>query len=178
MDAKGILRGKLHATTIAKRIMLPRRLRDDLAGNNRKRANTIRSLAAVLRYLRASLKWYYSRYTACLLTTTRNIVASTNGESGELFVEDQDDGYEVWEVIRSLIHDERQKHVAYLIYHCGLKPREIVKLRLKNFLMFRKSIACGVVLSSDCNGMQIISVGGSIINSSNIITIKEDLALL
>ncbi len=91
-----------------------------------------RSLAAVLRYLRASLNGIILD-TLRAYSRPREISLPETGESGELFIEDQDDGYEVWEVIRSLIHDERQKHVAYLIYHCGLKPREIVKLRSQEF---------------------------------------------
>jgi hypothetical protein len=41
-------------------------------------------------------------------------------------VEDPDEGGEVWEAIRGLLPDEREQRLAYLLYHCGLKPREIV----------------------------------------------------
>ena len=41
-------------------------------------------------------------------------------------MEDSYESGEVWEAIRGLLPDEREQRVAYLLYHCGLKPREIV----------------------------------------------------
>ena len=90
------------------------------------------SLAAVLRYLRASLNGIILD-TLRTYSRPREISLPETGESGELFVEFQDDSDEVWDVIRSLLHDERQQRVAYLMYYCGLKPREIVKLRSREF---------------------------------------------
>jgi hypothetical protein len=91
-----------------------------------------RSLAAILRYLRASLN--------CIILDTlraysrpREISLPEPGEPGEPVGEDLDDGYEVWEVVRSLLTDERQQRVAYLIYHCGLKPREIIQFCSQEF---------------------------------------------
>ena len=40
-----------------------------------------------------------------------------------------DEGREVWENIRSLLPNEREQQLAYLLFHCGLGPREIVRLR-------------------------------------------------
>jgi hypothetical protein len=34
---------------------------------------------------------------------------------------------DLWEIIKSLLRDERQRRLAYLLFHCGLKPREIVR---------------------------------------------------
>jgi hypothetical protein len=39
--------------------------------------------------------------------------------------EPPDDG-PLWESIQSLLPDERERRLAYLLYYCGLKPREIV----------------------------------------------------
>jgi len=84
-----------------------------------------RTLAAVLQYLRASLN-------GTILDTLRAYSRAHEmplpelGELGEPLAEDRDDGHELWEVIRSLIPDERQQRVAYLLFHCHLKPREIV----------------------------------------------------
>jgi integrase len=91
-----------------------------------------RSLAAVLRYLRMSLNGIILD-TLRVYSRPREISLPESGEPGESFVVEQDDVDEVWEVIRSLLHDERQERVAYLIYYCGLKPREIVKLRPQEF---------------------------------------------
>lgn len=33
----------------------------------------------------------------------------------------------LWEYIRLLIPDEREQRAAYLFFHCGLKPREIIR---------------------------------------------------
>jgi hypothetical protein len=36
------------------------------------------------------------------------------------------DGLEIWQSIQGLIPDERERRLMYLLYFCGLKPREIV----------------------------------------------------
>jgi DNA-directed RNA polymerase specialized sigma24 family protein len=83
------------------------------------------TLAAALRYLRACLN-------GAILDTLRaysrpkEVPLPEPGEAGEPLVEDSDEGGEVWEAIRGLLPDEREQRVAYLLYHCGLKPREIV----------------------------------------------------
>ncbi len=33
---------------------------------------------------------------------------------------------EWWEIIASILTNERERRVIYLLYHCGLKPREII----------------------------------------------------
>ncbi len=37
------------------------------------------------------------------------------------------DGHILWSTIQGLLPDERERRVAYLLYHCGLKPVEIVR---------------------------------------------------
>src|SRR5947209_1554207 len=91
-----------------------------------------RTLAAALRYLRASLH-------GAILDTLRaysrphEVPLPEPGEAGEPLVEEWDDGQDLWEVIQSLIPDERELRVAYLIFHCGLKPREIVHFCSEEF---------------------------------------------
>jgi len=34
---------------------------------------------------------------------------------------------EMWRSVQSLLTDERERRVMYLLYYCGLKPREIVE---------------------------------------------------
>jgi hypothetical protein len=48
-------------------------------------------------------------------------------------VENHDAGRELWEVIRNLLLSEREQHLAYLFIHCGLGPREIVRLYPQEF---------------------------------------------
>lgn len=38
------------------------------------------------------------------------------------------DRKEVWDRVQSLLPDQREQRLAYLLYHCGLSPREIVRL--------------------------------------------------
>jgi hypothetical protein len=84
-----------------------------------------RSLAAVLRYLRATLNGtIYDTLRA--YSRAREMPLPESGETGELIAIEQDDGRELWEVIKCLIPDKRQQRVAYLLFHCRLKPREIV----------------------------------------------------
>ncbi|GAC1665589.1 MAG: hypothetical protein NVS9B9_26690 [Ktedonobacteraceae bacterium] len=91
-----------------------------------------RSVASVLKYLRASLH-------GAILDTIRaysrlqEMPLPEPGEPGELLAEEQEDDSELWPIIQSLISDERQKRVAYLLFHCHLKPREIVKFCPQEF---------------------------------------------
>ncbi len=34
---------------------------------------------------------------------------------------------ELWEVLQTMLPGQREQRLAYLLYHCGLKPREIVR---------------------------------------------------
>jgi hypothetical protein len=40
--------------------------------------------------------------------------------------EDEYNSYELWEIIKSLLPNDRERRLAYLLYHCGLKSREII----------------------------------------------------
>jgi DNA-directed RNA polymerase specialized sigma subunit len=42
-------------------------------------------------------------------------------------VEETDEGQELWEVIGRLLPNEREQRLAHLLFHCGLKAREIVR---------------------------------------------------
>src|SRR5207249_4605206 len=86
---------------------------------------TFRTLAGALVYLRASLH-------GAILDTLR--ASSRPREvpmplAREPYVEDQADSNEVWEILHTMLPSEREQRLAYLLYHCGLKPREIVRFR-------------------------------------------------
>jgi hypothetical protein len=49
------------------------------------------------------------------------------GEVGEPSVEDQTDSQEIWKILHTILPSDREKRLAYLLYHCSLKPREIVR---------------------------------------------------
>ncbi len=84
------------------------------------------SLAAILRYLRACLNGIIID-TLRTYSRPREMALPEPGGPGEPVVEDREDDNLVWEAIRDLLSDERQKRVAYLLFPCGLKPREIIQ---------------------------------------------------
>lgn len=87
---------------------------------------TFTSLAGALRYLRLCLH--------CAIMDTLRTFAHSNIESmpdqghpEEPQVEDRYHESELWETIRSILPGERERRVAYLHFHCNLKPREIIR---------------------------------------------------
>jgi DNA-directed RNA polymerase specialized sigma subunit len=49
------------------------------------------------------------------------------GDPDEPQIEDQYNTSELWDTIRNLLTNERERRVAYLCFHCNLKPREIMR---------------------------------------------------
>jgi hypothetical protein len=83
-------------------------------------------LAAALQYLRASLHGAILD-TLRTYSRPRDIPLPEPGVPGEPYTGDQTDSSEVWEILKRILPNERQQRLAYLLYHCGLKPREIVR---------------------------------------------------
>lgn len=84
-------------------------------------------MEAALSYLKASLN-------GAILDTIRTYARPQVPlpEPGSLFFlevacEDERDEQELWLVIKELLPAPRERRVAYLLFHCGLKPREIVQ---------------------------------------------------
>jgi len=79
-------------------------------------------LSAALQYLRASLH-------GAILDTLR-AYARPKGvslpEPGVPRVEDSTDSCEVWNILKTILSNSLEQRLAYLLFHCGLKPREIV----------------------------------------------------
>jgi hypothetical protein len=84
-----------------------------------------RTLAGALAYLRASLN-------GALLDTLRayarprEVPLLESGVPGEPSFEDRSASLELWEILQRVLPSEREQRLAYLLYHCNLKPREIV----------------------------------------------------
>ena len=84
------------------------------------------TLAAALRYLRLSLN-------GAILDSLRAHVRSREvplpepGEMGEPYIEDVTSNSEVWEIVQTMLPDKREQRLAYLLFYCGLKAREIVR---------------------------------------------------
>ena len=83
------------------------------------------TLAAALKYLRASLNGaILDTLRAC--SRPKEAPLPEAGSPEEPGVEDSVDSGELWELLREMFPGEREQRVIYLLFHCGLKPREIV----------------------------------------------------
>jgi len=84
------------------------------------------SLGGALCYLRLCLH-------CAIMDTLRTYVRSNlesmpdHGHPDEPQVEDRYHENELWETISNVLPGERERRVAYLHFHCNLKPREIVR---------------------------------------------------
>ena len=87
-----------------------------------------RTLAAALQYLKASLN-------GAIIDTLRAYSRQKESplpEPGGLYPEEvaknnADEGLELWEIIKGLLPGRRELRLAFLLFHDGLKPREIVR---------------------------------------------------
>jgi hypothetical protein len=84
-----------------------------------------RTFAAALQYLRASV---HGAILDTLRTYHRPVEVSrpVSGALGESSMEDVMCGSELWDILKGLFSNPREQRLAYLLFHCGLLPREIV----------------------------------------------------
>ena len=57
----------------------------------------------------------------------REVSKPVPGEPGEPLVEDSTEYSEVWEILHRLLSNPREQQLAYLLFYCGLGPRQIVR---------------------------------------------------
>jgi hypothetical protein len=89
-------------------------------------------LAAVLRYLQASLNGVIIdtlRTNSC----TREVSLPGPDYSKESVATAHENTDEVWKNIWSLLPDTREQRLAYLLFHCGLKPGEVTRCYPQEF---------------------------------------------
>ena len=91
-----------------------------------------KTLAGALTYLRASLHGAILD-TLRVYTRPREVPLPEPGEPGELYGEDQSNSSEVWEFLQTILPGAREQRLAYLLYHCGLKPREVLHFCQQEF---------------------------------------------
>jgi len=84
------------------------------------------TLAAALQYLQACLNGAILN-TLRISALSRELLLPEPGEPREQHVEETTESSEVWEILQTMLPDEREKRLAYLSFHCGLKPREIMR---------------------------------------------------
>ena len=84
------------------------------------RQDTCETLAEVLACLRASLQ-------GAILETLRDSSRPGAVSSPHRDVEDRPNRSEIWDRLQALLPHRREQRLAYLLYHCGLRPREITR---------------------------------------------------
>lgn len=83
--------------------------------------------ASALVYLRASLNGTILDSLRAYVRPRAVPVPLPGVPSGPYF-EDRTTSLEVLEILQKVLPSEREQQLAYLLYHCGLGPREIVQL--------------------------------------------------
>ncbi len=81
------------------------------------------TLSEVFAYLRTSLNGAILealRASACPGAVSQRL-------SGERYVEGYPKSLEVWDWLQARLSSEREQRLAYLLYHCGIGPGEIVR---------------------------------------------------
>jgi hypothetical protein len=89
-------------------------------------ALTFTTLASALRYLRLCLHCAIMD-TLRAYTHPRQEALPEQGHPDEPQIEDRYNESELWDTIGNFLTNERERRVAYLHFHCNLKPRAIVR---------------------------------------------------
>ena len=83
------------------------------------------SLAGALQYLHACLNGAIVD-TLRAYSRSREIPLPDPGEPGEMQIEDKFESSDVWDSLKKVIPNGNEQRLAYLLFHCGLKPRQIM----------------------------------------------------
>jgi len=83
------------------------------------------TLTAALHYLRTCLNGAILD-TLRAYALLREVPLPDPCSPGEPVVEDGMDNGATWEILQNVLTDVRERRLAYLFFHCGLKPGEIV----------------------------------------------------
>ncbi len=95
----------------------------------RDKATSFETLGAALFYLKRSLLTSVQDTLRFYEKQMVQLAEPGTGSPDEPVAHEEDDGRELWEVLQSYLPTEREKELAYLLYHCNLKPREIMQYR-------------------------------------------------
>ena len=87
------------------------------------------TLGAALFYLKRSLLTAVQDTLRFYEKQVAQLAEPGTGSPDEPVAQEEDDGRELWEVLQSFLSTDREKELAYLLYHCNLKPREIMQHR-------------------------------------------------
>lgn len=108
-------------------------------------------LPAALSYLHATLNGVMTdTLRSHLRVCSREVPLPEPGLSNEPSVEEPLECESLWESIQTLLFNERERRVIYLLYYCGLKPREIVLRCPQEFAEVKEIYRLNHKSSSDC----------------------------
>ena len=93
------------------------------------KSTNFETLGAALFYLKRSLLTAVQDTLRFYEKQVVQLAEPGTGSSDEPVAQEEDDGRELWEVLQSFLPSEREKQLAYLMFHCNLKPREIMQRR-------------------------------------------------
>ena len=111
----------------------------------------VRSVACALLYLRTSLN---SAILDALRSSDRpqESLVLAAASTGASFVDSHSNSQEVWEIVQGKLSDLREQRLAYLLFHCGLKPGEIVRSCPQEFSDMREiSLLRLKIMNQLCN---------------------------
>ena len=83
------------------------------------------TLTAVLSYLHATVSGVIIDTLRCL-SHAYEVPFPESAMSNELTVDESIEIEDLWEGLQKVLYNERERRIFYLLYACGLKPREVV----------------------------------------------------
>jgi hypothetical protein len=89
---------------------------------------TVRNKNLEFATLGAALVFLRSCVNSVIIDTLRGQREVPLPEGFEREAPEPDESYQRWEVIKSFLPSEREQRLAYLLYYCNLKPRQIVQV--------------------------------------------------
>ncbi len=93
------------------------------------KSTNFETLGAALFYLKRSLLTAVQDTLRFYEKQVAQLAEPGTDSPDEPVAQEEEDGRELWEVLQSFLSTEREKALAYLLFHCNLKPREIMQLR-------------------------------------------------
>ena len=95
--------------------------------------STVRNHALEFTTLAGALRFLHTCLNSAIIDTLRaycrrqEVPWPEPGFPEEPLVEDRYHSHELWDAFKSLLPNEREQRLAYMLYFCGLKPRQIVQ---------------------------------------------------
>jgi DNA-directed RNA polymerase specialized sigma24 family protein len=120
------------------------------------------TLASALRYLHTCLNGAVMDMLRAY-SRAKEAPLPEPGDAEEPFVEDSPDCGELWELLQRMLPNAREQRLAYLLFHCGLKPREILHYcpqefsDVRDIYRMRRNIMERLLRSADYLRWQLIT---------------------